>query len=70
MVLDLCHNILCICTKLNLRGGVSCMPAAFLFYFVSQGGIFVYDFLFKCAIEKTLASLCTQLSPRTFVILK
>ena len=25
-------SIMCICTKLNLRGGVSCMPAALLFF--------------------------------------
>ena len=31
-IVDECHqDIMCICTELNLRGGVSCMPAALLF---------------------------------------
>ena len=33
-IVDECHqDIMCICTELNLRGGVSCMPAALLFKF-------------------------------------
>ena len=33
-IVDECHeDVMCICTELKLRGGVSCMPAVLLFFF-------------------------------------
>ena len=36
LILNQCQDILCICTKLHLRGRVSCIPAALLFISVNQ----------------------------------
>ena len=38
IIVDECHqDIMCICTELNLRVGVSCMPAALLFCMCKGG---------------------------------
>ena len=40
-IVDECHqDLMCICTELNLRGGVSCMPAALIYIY-----IYIYYFL-------------------------
>ena len=56
-IVDGCHqDIMCICTELNLRGGVSCMPAALLlddesetYVEYSYGTLFVLKLWITCS---------------------